>query len=251
MSQYVYLTFVFSCSVLIACQSENKPQKLSNPPAEGFNIEGSDAKAIAIADSVMIAMGGRDAWDQTEILKWNFFGRRTLEWNKQENTVKINLLADSIMIDLNMLTMEGEVFFKGVNQTNPDTLSKYLERGKNIWINDSYWLVMPYKLKDSGVTLKYMGIDTTASGESAHFLSLTFEDVGTTPQNKYEVAVSKEDYLVKEWRFYANATDSIPRITTPWADYQRYGEILLSGDRGRLSLTDISVSSSNKQSSQE
>lgn len=46
---------------------------------------------------------------------------------------------------------------------------------------------MPYKLKDSGVTLKYKGEGQTEEGEPAQVLVLTFKDVGVTPQNKYEV----------------------------------------------------------------
>ena len=26
-----------------------------------------------------------------------------------------------------------------------------------IWVNDTYWLLMPYKMKDPGVTLAYDG----------------------------------------------------------------------------------------------
>ena len=45
-----------------------------NPPAKGFNAAGSDAKAVAIADQVMEAMGGRKAWDATRYITWNFLG---------------------------------------------------------------------------------------------------------------------------------------------------------------------------------
>jgi hypothetical protein len=33
-----------------------------------------------------------------------------------------------------------------------------LRKGKNWWINDAYWLVMPWKLQDPGVTLSYVKI---------------------------------------------------------------------------------------------
>jgi len=145
-----------------------------------------------------------------------------------------------------MNTSSGSVMIKGASLVGQDTVAYYLERAKNIWINDSYWLVMPYKLKDSGVTLKYVSRDTTALGQDGDKLSLTFEGVGVTPQNKYEVIVTDENRLVEEWRFYTNATDSIPRFTTPWGDYKKYGDIMLSGDRGRNSLSEIAVGSSTK-----
>ena len=219
---------------------------IGNPAAPGFNETGSDAKAIAIADEVMDAMGGRKAWDDTDRIFWNFFGGRTLDWNKAENTVKVHLLKDSTIIDLDMNNSTGTVVIKGEPLVGTDTVATYLERAKSAWINDSYWLVMPYKLKDSGVTLKYVGRDTTATGQLGDKVSLTFEGVGKTPQNKYEVIVTDENRLVEEWRFYTNAIDTVPRFTTPWGDYKKYGDIMLSGVRGRNSLSEIAVGHPNE-----
>ena len=36
-----------------------------NPPAPGFDEAGSGRRAVAIADLVMMAMGGREPWDET------------------------------------------------------------------------------------------------------------------------------------------------------------------------------------------
>jgi hypothetical protein len=110
-----------------------------------------------------------------------------------------------------------------------------------MWINDSYWLVMPFKLKDSGVTLKYMGQDTTLAGEMAEVLQLTFKEVGNTPNNKYHVYVNPETYLVTQWDFFTTASDESPRFSSPWTGYQQHGSIMLSGGRGQRSIGDIAV----------
>jgi hypothetical protein len=89
----------------------------------------------------------------------------------------------------------------GKEITDPDQKSKLMKRGKSIWINDSYWLVMPFKLKDSGVTLNYVREDTISTGEKADVLEMKFKNVGVTPQNKYEVFVTKDDNLIKQWAF--------------------------------------------------
>jgi hypothetical protein len=52
------------------------------PAAEGFDLAGSDAKAIEIADAVMEKMGGWDNWDKTRCVTWRFFGRRLHVWDK-------------------------------------------------------------------------------------------------------------------------------------------------------------------------
>ncbi|MEL6123779.1 MAG: hypothetical protein AAFR14_08655, partial [Bacteroidota bacterium] len=111
-----------------------------------------------------------------------------------------------------------------------------------MWINDSYWLVMPFKLKDSGVTLTYAGRDTTVDGRNAEVVSLVFDNVGVTPQNKYLVYVDDTSGLVSQWDYYPNATDSLPAFQSPWPEYKQYGEILLSGGAIRgMRMTDIEV----------
>ena len=57
----------------------------ANPAAEGFDEAGSDPEAIAIADSVMVHHGGRKAYDDARYISWNFFGARSLVWDKEED----------------------------------------------------------------------------------------------------------------------------------------------------------------------
>lgn len=220
--------------VLLACQQQQNNHNVSghaNPPAEGFNIALSDPAAIELADSVMHAQGGRAAWDQTRFISWNFFGRRNLIWDKQEARVRIESLADSTIYLLNMKTGTGRVRVKNTELTEADTLGKMLKRAERIWINDSYWLVMPFKLKDSGVTLKYLGEDTLQTGGFCNVLQLTFENVGSTPENKYHIYVDRKDNLVKQWAYFEKATQDTASAIWPFDNYKQYGKILLSADR--------------------
>jgi len=211
----------------------------NNPPAEGFDLEGSDVIATVIADKVMQAMGGRQAWDETRYIKWNFFGARTLLWDKETGNVRIENPGKELTILVNVMDGTGKVQKAGVELT--DSVDYYLDMGKRIWINDSYWLVMPFKLKDSGVTLNYLGEDTTETGLKSDVLTLTFKDVGVTPQNNYPIWVDIESNLVRQWAYFPNAADSVPRFVLPWNEYEQKGKILLSGDRGERDLTEIEV----------
>ena len=154
---------------------------------------------------------------------------------------RIEFANRDLKILVNEKTMEGKVWKDGEVVSQSDSLTKYLNIGKRVWINDSYWLVMPFKLKDSGVTLGYTGSDTTLTGESSEILRMTFEAVGATPQNAYDVWVSKADNLVKQWAFYAEESDSVAGFTRPWDDYQQMGGILLSEERGDRDLSDVKV----------
>ena len=228
--------------MLSATAGVAQSRKSANPPAPGFDMAGSDPKAVQIADEVMAAMGGRRAWDDTHLIAWNFFGFRKLVWDKWTGTVRVDNLRDDQTVLLNINTDKGRVFRNGKELTEPDSVAKYVKAGKATWINDSYWLVMPFKLKDSGVTLKYLG-DTTATkdGKPADLIQLTFKGVGVTPDNKYHVWIDKQSHLVTQWSHYPKYTDETPRFTLPWSDYQKHGNILLSGERGDRDLTEIMV----------
>ena len=237
------LSAILSWAIVQSTYQSGFSQSTNNPPAQGFDMQGSDAKAIAIADEVMEAMGGREKWDNTRYLGWNFFGARKHLWDKHTGDVRIENLRNGKLYLMNINSMKGTVYENGVAMTDADSLKKYLKQGKGAWINDSYWLFMPFKLKDSGVTLKYVGDGKTEAGADADVLELTFKDVGFTPQNKYQVWVDKSSRLITQWAFYSKYDDEKARFTTPWVDYQLYGNIKLAGDRGQRKVSDISAPS--------
>ncbi|GJM29911.1 MAG: hypothetical protein DHS20C17_25460 [Cyclobacteriaceae bacterium] len=235
-------------ALITSCQAEQdqstsaaaEPQSEQNPPADGFDMVNSDAEAMEIADLVMEAMGGRNAWDNTRYLAWNFFGNRHLTWDKYSGQVRISF-PDSTTYLVNVNDGSGKAIKDGVEVLHPDSLDKELTRAKSIWINDSYWLVMPFKLKDSGVTLKYVGFENTTSGTPSHVLELTFKEVGVTPQNRYLVYVDNATNLVNQWAFYREAGQDTANFVLPWDNYQQHGSILLSDNRGERNLTEVRV----------
>ncbi len=244
-------TSMFLCCtcLLLSCGEQNKStsadtQNQSYPAMPGFNKAASDSMAIALADKVMKAMGGWESWKDTRYIGWTFLGRRHLIWDKYTGDVRINSLNEEIKIILNIHSMQGKAMKNGAPVTQPDSLQKYLEMGKRIWINDSYWLVMPFKMKDSGVTLTYVGEGKTNDGESSHIVALRFENVGVTPENKFHVWVDKDSHLVIQWAYFQKAEQNEPDFVIPWSDYNKYSEILLSGVRGDLQLTNIMVTDS-------
>ncbi|MCB1042085.1 MAG: hypothetical protein KDC35_04050 [Acidobacteria bacterium] len=209
-----------------------------HPDAAGFNRAGSDAKAVNLAEATMKAMGGYEAWDQTRFLRWNFFGRRAHVWDKWTGRIRVE--TDDVVILMNVHNREGKAF-KGGQPLEGAELEAALVQGYEMWINDAYWLVMPYKLKDSGVTLKYVGEQTMEDGRTADVIQMTFEDVGVTPENKYHVWIAQDSGLVEAWSFFETAQAEEPRFMTPWANWKKMGAILLSDDRGKYKHTDVAV----------
>jgi len=239
----IIIPFLLVLLLITGCRETQRSQsdKKTNPTAREFNTEASDARAIAIADRVMKAIGGRESWRETSVISWNFLGRRTHTWNKKTGRDSIHISASDMVIDLNIQSLDGSVIKEGEEVSHPDTLDKYLQQGYEMWVNDSYWLFMPFKLKDSGVTLNYMGLDSTQSGIPSHKLKLTFDNVGVTPQNMYHVYVDTTDFLIKQWAYFPDSASENPSFVLPWKNYEKHGDILLSGDRGQYTLSDIKV----------
>ena len=218
-----------------------QPTKPANSSAAGFDAAGSDARAIQLADAVMNAMGGRDAWNETQLITWSFAGARKFVWDKWSGDVRIDNLHDDQTVLLNINNDKGRVFRNGDELTNPDSVTKYVRQGKQHWVNDSYWLLMPFKLKDPGITLKYLGDDITQTGKPADVLQVTFKNGSAMPGNRYKLWVDKKLRLITQWAQYPKLTDQTPIFTLPWDDYQQHGGILLASNRGGRNITDIMV----------
>lgn len=237
--RFLHGMIILSAIMLLSCSSAAQRQTVGNPPAQGFNLAGSDAKAVAIADEVMEKLGGRENWDKTRYITWRFFGRRLHVWDKWTGNARIE--SGNLIILMNLNTKNGRAWKDAQEITHPDSLKKELEKGYAFWVNDSYWVFMPYKLKDSGVTLKYHGEGQMADSSAADILALTFENVGLTPQNKYLVYVDKATRLVGQWDYFQSASDEAPRMSSPWKNWQKLGSIMLSDDRGRGKHSDLAV----------
>jgi plasmid maintenance system killer protein len=197
----------------------------------GFDPASSDPAAVELADSIMSAMGGRDSWEKTRFISWSFSGRRNLVWDKQDGRVRIEVPEESMTYLLNLGNGQGKVKLRQHEVTHADSLKRMLQQARSIWINDSYWLIMPFKIKDSGVTLRYLGEDKLMNGGKCNVLDLTITQTGKEPESRYRVYVDLADNLVKQWSYFRKADQDSATFTRPWDNYKKYGDILLSADR--------------------
>lgn len=223
-----------------ACATPH-PQRAENPSAPGFGSTHSDPRAVALADQVMEALGGRAAWDATRCIEWTFAGKRKLLWDKWTGDFRLD--DGNKVVLMNVGTGQGRVFEGGVELTrDPDKTRELLDGAYRIWVNDSYWMFAPYKLKDSGVTLTLAGVRALPDGRLADVLRLEFEGVGVTPDNAYEMWVERDTRRVEQWTYFKRRDDPEPAMTTPWAGWKRYGGIWLASDHGKgPATTDIAV----------
>jgi hypothetical protein len=102
-----------------------------------------------------------------------------------------------------------------------DSLQKLLKRAKSLWINDTYWMLMPYKLRDPGVTLKYDGEYKDSTGTVYDKLALSFDNVGETPGDHYWVYVNRGNHRVERWDMVLQS-DKPPPKTYTWEGWEEH-----------------------------
>ncbi len=225
------LTFLLLVIFITTGCKEEKPASPSQKAAVVSKTVIQDKKAADIVSTMIKAMGGYENWDQMKYASWTFFGARHLVWDKVGGRVRIESPRDTMTYLVDLHNDSARILKNGEEVDDPEELEKYTKRGKGIWINDSYWLFMPFKLQDPGVTVNYAREDTMIGGVSSSVLALTFKGVGNTPNNKYEVYVDKADNLIKQWAFFKTADQETPPRIWPWDNYQSYDGLMLSGER--------------------
>lgn len=199
----------------------------------------SDAKAIAVADRVMKRLGGEEAWAATRYLRFDFavdregktLMSRAHTWDRQSGRYRVEATDEEdrpVLVLMNVYTKKGQAWVAG-EPASGEALEKLLESGYAWWVNDSYWLLMPYKLRDEGVTLTYSGIEAQQIGSWEKIL-LTFEGVGLTPKDKYWVFVNRATGLIDRWEFVLKGEDT-PPVRFDWSGWKAHGQIQLADER--------------------
>ncbi len=206
--------------------------------------------AQAVADRVLQTLGGKQAWDNTRFLHFTFAGRRTHWWDKWTGRHRVegqNKEGQKYVVLENINTKEGTAYLNG-QKAEGDKAKELLEAAYGAWVNDTYWLLMPYKLQDPGVNLSYAGQETI-DGKTYDKLALSFEHVGLTPGDRYWAYINRETGLMDRWAYILQ---DMPKEGPPtvwrWEGWQKYGNIMLApgrtrvGDDRKLDLSDIAVS---------
>ncbi|NIN11557.1 MAG: hypothetical protein GTN62_08640 [Gemmatimonadales bacterium] len=201
----------------------------------------ADERALAAEARMVEAMGGRRAWESARFFDFVWAverpGRPPTErrhvWDRWTGRYKLEMpLRDGrhMVAIFNANTKAGDVWIDNSKLTG-DSVQTLLDRAYAVHINDSYWLIMPFKWLDPGVNLEYLGLVTDSTGKQWEKIQLTFENVGLTPDNRYHAYLDPETWLMGWWEHFRQRADSIPGVRCQWLAWEQRGPIKVSLDR--------------------
>jgi hypothetical protein len=170
-----------------------------------------DKKAREIAETMMQAMGGQDAWNRAHFVRFDFLvdipsrkakSERFHLWDKATGRYRLESKdkeGRQVVTLFNAGNQHGDVYANG-KKLEGDARAAGLKAAYGAFINDMYWLAMPWKWLDMGVNLKHIGTKNLR-GAPYDVVELTFGKVGLTPGDRYEAYVSPKSHLMEHWTY--------------------------------------------------
>lgn len=232
--------FPFLALMLAACSQAAAPGQ-TNPGATASESH-MDTAVVRVHGQMLQAMGGADAWDKARYFEFDFVPTRqgreaarwSHRWDRWNGDYRLSGVrgSDTIVAVLNVNDAKaGRVRVNGADVAGArrDSLLTYAYAR---FINDSYWLIMPYKWRDRGVTLSSQGRQTDEKGRTWDVVKLSFDAVGLTPQNQYLAFVNPQTKLMERWYHFPRAGAQPAKYD--WTNWQRFGPILLATEKPAL-----------------
>ncbi len=175
-----------------------------------------DAKAEEIARTMMNAMGGEKAWYAAHFVRFDFIvdlGQKVVEnrahlWDKMTGRYRLDDKTKDGKLRVVLFSVndqKGEAYVDGKKLDGPAG-AKAVKDAYEAFINDMYWLAMPWKWLDQGVNLQYLG-PKTLGNDKGEVVRLTFDHVGLTPGDRYDAFVSSQSHLMTHWDFKLQGGD--------------------------------------------
>jgi hypothetical protein len=172
-----------------------------------LGIEGPQAEALAQS---MLESLDYESYKNTNYLEWTFKNRHHYKWQKNENKCVVQWKDYKVDLDLNNPT-ESKAYIHNF-KVDGDQAQELIEDATSYFNNDSFWLVAPYKVFDSGSNLS---IVETETGDKS--LLITYTSGGSTPGDSYLWYLDKTNKPIK-FRMWVDILP-IGGLEASWTDW--------------------------------
>ena len=220
MKKLVYTTFI--ALIFIGCKQK----------AETVIVESE----LSIAQKIANAHGFEN-WKKISEIQFTFnvdkdstsHFERTWTWQPKTNHVTLISNNDTL----------------SYNRTKIDSVLTKTDSG---FINDKYWLLVPFQLVwDNGTTISESLIEEAPISKTPlNKITLTYSsEGGYTPGDAYDIYFDN-DFLIKEW-VYRNKNSENPTMITTFENYQEFNGIKIALDHKKaegnwnLNFTNVNV----------
>ncbi len=205
---------------------------LASPATQPANSPAPiDPATEAVIDKVM-KTAGSDVWASVKVIEFTF--------NVEDDGKQVVSRAHKWDIAANTDVVTDKI--KNTAPVTVDLAKQEPAAGYQQWTNDSYWLLMPLKLKDGGVQFGPLAI-SRAVPPSAN-VTMSFAGVGLTPGDQYDLSINVLTNQIAHWVYRPNAEK---KLGFTWEDYKDFNGLVLSTNhvsddkKRRIYFTDIKV----------
>jgi hypothetical protein len=144
---------------------------------EDLPIGKEGVAADALAEKMLGSLNA-EAYMATDYIEFTFKKRQHFKWNKAENTCEVYWKNFKVNLDLD--NHNNSKAFEGESQTEGEARQELIEKAVNLFNNDSFWLVAPYKVFDAGTERRLV----KSEGKNDALL-VTYTNGGSTPGDSY------------------------------------------------------------------
>jgi len=191
---------------------------------EPSGVKGEQADQLA---HKMLKSLNEDAFDSIKYLSWEFFrpGQKYL-WDKETNKAVIEWDNNKVVMALD--TQEGDAYTDGAEQKG-ENKQKLMAKAWSNWCNDSFWMIAPYKVFDSG-TIR----EVIKNENGTESLLVRYVNGGVTPGDSYLWELDK-NHLPTGWRMWTKIIP-VKGIYTSWKGWENHLGAMLSTKHSMASL---------------
>lgn len=203
--------------------------------------ETPDAKADALGKDLVASLGGEKAWDKARQFRFDFvveregktIARFSHSWDRYTGDYRVSgtdKTGAPFVVYFNVNSKEGEPYVNG-KPMEPDAKDAMLKTAYGRFINDSYWLLAPWKIFDPGVHRSYDGEKPCPEGGGmCDVLKLSFDNVGLTPKDIYWLWITRDGHKMVAWQYLLNGATEEP-TTAMWKDWRNFSGVSLSVEK--------------------
>lgn len=166
-------------------------------------------QAEALAQSMLESLD-YEAYKNTNYLEWTFKNRHHYKWQKNEGKCVVQWKDYKVDLDLNNPS-ESNAYVHSF-KVDGDQAQELIEDATTFFNNDSFWLVAPYKVFDTG---SQRSIVETETGDDA--LLITYTTGGSTPGDSYLWYLDKTNKPTK-FRMWVDILP-IGGLEASWTDW--------------------------------